>query len=133
MPYKITALSPSGPVTLGRGYQSRRLADMKLRIFATDYFNEYFAFCIDPDNGTDDEPETGNEDIMATETYRPKFHKNNTITYWHEQHGWIHRVHPLKITYKTLENWEHKDYKRRFDMLTDMGYVQRNGKWELTK
>lgn len=60
-------------------------------------------------------------------TYHPKFHKNNTITYWHEVHGWIHRVHPLKISSEVFNEWRLKDRRKRIAMIIELGYVIRNG------
>lgn len=64
-------------------------------------------------------------------TYRPIFHTDGNITYWHQIHGWIHRAHPLRISGETRSHWIDKDIHKRTLALQRLGYVRERGQWIL--
>ena len=61
--------------------------------------------------------------------YNPIFHNDNSITYWLESFGWVHRAHPSNVSSKTLHNWRAQDVRKWKAAMLKRGFIQRDGKW----
>lgn len=57
------------------------------------------------------------------ETYRPKFHKDNTVTYWSDKYQrWYHRVHPSLIPGSIVKSWNVDNRRRLNKAYNNLGY-----------
>lgn len=61
--------------------------------------------------------------------YRPIFHHDNTVTYWHDSYGWFHRAHPLNVPASVRGRWERKDRERWLGAMKLLGYECIAGTW----
>lgn len=61
--------------------------------------------------------------------YNPTFHKDGSITYWLDSKGWIHRVHPAKVSKAAIEQWRVSDRKKWALAMLKRGFIKRNNTW----
>jgi len=68
---------------------------------------------------------------MAKDHYAPKFHKDETVSFWVDKSGgyWMHRVHPKQIYPGTVAKWEPEIRKRYDSLMQRIGYQRERGVW----
>jgi hypothetical protein len=64
-----------------------------------------------------------------TYNYNPTFHKDGSITYWRESHGWIHRVHPSRVDGRSIRGWSKQEKEKWAAAMLTRGFVKKNNKW----